>query len=89
MKSKPSKPSKKDFQRQIGEMGNGLNFLFQELGRLKGNLGGLENIIMFYAEFKNERAEFEKFLEDKIKEQEKEDAKSKDLADSNSNNKNK
>ena len=45
MKLKPSKPSKKDFQRQIGEMGNGLNFLFQELGRLKGNLGGLENIM--------------------------------------------
>jgi hypothetical protein len=74
MKKSAKKPTNKDFQRQIGEIGNGLAFIFQENKEIKSHLGGLESLVMYLAEFRGEKEEFEKFLEAKI-EEEKEKAK--------------
>lgn len=77
MKKSVKKPTNKDFQKQIGEIGNGLNFVFEKVKYIEGHLGGLESLTMYLSEFLEKRAEFEKFLETKIKEQKEKEEESK------------
>ena len=64
------KNPRKIMQEQINEIGGGINVLFNEVRTVKQHLVGMENVVMFLAEFLKKRKKFEKFLESKLKEQE-------------------
>ena len=60
---------------QINEIGGAVHMLFQDVQYIKQALYGTENLILHLSEFVGKREEFEKFIEEKIKERQEADKK--------------
>ena len=65
---KQKKATKKDLEIQVNEIGGAVHMLFQDVQYIKQALYGTENLILHLSEFVGKRDEFEKFIEEKIKE---------------------
>ena len=71
--SKQKKAVRKDLEAQINEIGGAVHMLFQDVQYIKQALYGTENLILHLSEFVGKREEFEKFIEEKIKEKQEAD----------------
>jgi regulator of replication initiation timing len=69
MKQPSPKPTKKEVQKQIGELGNGLGIIYKEVEKINSHLVGLESLTFLLAEFLKKKDKFETFLKKKIKEE--------------------
>lgn len=72
---KQKKSTRKNLETQVNEIGGAVHMLFQDVQYIKQALYGTENLILHLSEFVGKRDEFEKFIEEKIKERQEADKK--------------